>query len=96
MRNLSFDSVYDSLDGTGFKVFDFHPVHVFLNTFSIEHYQQAKFNYHDSKKLSLSRNIKNIGVFDFYKKIISYLQEHIYEAASLASIANQLLSSCHD
>lgn len=37
-------------------VFDIHPVHVFINTSSSEHYSMAKKDYHDVNKLELHRH----------------------------------------
>lgn len=36
---------------SGLKVFDFHPIHVFLNTESLERYEQTRPIHHDPKEL---------------------------------------------
>lgn len=37
--------------GKGMKVFDFHPIHVFLNTESLERYERTRALHHDPKEL---------------------------------------------
>lgn len=40
---------------------NFHPIHVFLNTFAAEHYLQAKESYHDASGLAQFRNSSRTG-----------------------------------
>lgn len=55
----------------GLKIFDFHPIHVFLNTEKMERYQEAKPYYGDFKKLATFANNSAFGVRDFLNSLIS-------------------------
>lgn len=48
----------------GLLVFNFHPVHIFLNTCSMEHYESARPAYHDPERLRDLRNTTRYGVRD--------------------------------
>ena len=58
------------LRGNGLKIFDFHPIHIFLNTESKERYNECKKYSSDFKKLSAFRNFKQYGTRDFLTKLI--------------------------
>ena len=45
----------DLISSNGLLVFNFHPIHLYLNTFSLKHYEDAKPFYHDKKSLSQHR-----------------------------------------
>lgn len=45
-----------ALDGPGLRVFDFHPVHITLNTEHMDRYRDAKKDYHDPARLRAQAN----------------------------------------
>ena len=65
----------DILNSKGIKVFDFHPIHIYLNTEKIERYERIKNRQHDIE--SLSRNIhagkKLKGTKDYLLELIKPL-----------------------
>jgi hypothetical protein len=54
----------------GLKVFDFHPIHVFLNTEDIKRYNSAKPYFKDYKKLKDFINTESYGVRKFLIDLI--------------------------
>ena len=46
----------DLLNSNGLLVYNFHPIHLYLNTFSLKHYEKAKPFYHDRKGLEQHRH----------------------------------------
>lgn len=56
MYKNGFDDLKIDLQSEGLKIFNFHPVHVFLNTVDEIHYQQAKPNYQQPAKLKKHEN----------------------------------------
>lgn len=60
------------LRSKGIKVFDFHPIHVYLNTENLDRYQAAKPYLKDEKKLKEFINTKTYGTRDFLKELIKY------------------------
>jgi hypothetical protein len=49
------------LDPVEPNIFDFHPVHVYLNTEIDERYQAAKPSYHEPKAMLAHRNMQTAG-----------------------------------
>jgi len=54
----------------GLKVFDFHPIHVYLNTESIDRYENAKPHYHNAGELLKFRNHGADGTRQFLLDLI--------------------------
>ncbi len=60
----------------GLKIYNFHPMHVFMNTDSQEHYSRYKPFYHQPDILRKHRN-SGKGIGTLFKKLIQYLSENI-------------------
>ena len=74
-----------NLAAPGLKIFDFHPVHVFLNTHSMSHYLDAKPDYHNPGQLA--RKIgKARGTRDLFIELLEYVQENQERTYSLSEI----------
>ena len=58
------------LEGGGLRVFDFHPVHVFLNTADINEFEKAKKYYNDARELMNFINT-GMGTKTFLKRLLS-------------------------
>jgi len=61
-------SIY--LNYEGLKVFDFHPIHVYLNTECIDRYENAKPHYHNAVELLKFRNYGADGTRQFLLDLI--------------------------
>lgn len=70
----------------GLKIFDFHPVHVFLNTCSINHYNNAKEKYHHPTELSKHRNNSEPGIKDYLIKLLDFLKTEIITPKKLCQL----------
>jgi len=57
-------------------VFDFHPIHVFLNTHNHEHYENAKKYYQDAGKLKDLQNTTLPGVRDALVSLLVDIKEN--------------------
>lgn len=64
--------IKEYVEHKGLKVFDFHPIHVFLNTESLDRYDDAKEYFNDFEKLSKYKNTLTCGIKDFLIDIIKY------------------------
>lgn len=62
----------DKLLNCNLKIFDFHPIHVYLNTEHMDRYEAAKPYMNDAKKLKEFINTKTYGTRDFLKELIKY------------------------
>ena len=58
------------LNYKGLKVFDFHPIHIFLNTENVERYNKARPYLKNYEKLKEFVNYENYGVRDFLMDLI--------------------------
>jgi len=61
----------------GLKIFNFHPIHIFLNSFDMNNYNIVKSKYDlnslNEETLSEFINYKNLGVKTMFKNMLSYL-----------------------
>lgn len=63
------------LQSKGLKVFDFHPIHIYLNTYSLSHYIRAKSSSNNIDTLDSFVNTKEYGVRDFFMELIYSIQK---------------------
>jgi hypothetical protein len=66
--NKKFDMDLTQID-TDILIMDFHPIHVFLNTASVNQYEKAKKYYKNPKELQKLRN-KELGICTLLKSIL--------------------------
>lgn len=71
----------------GIKVFNFHPIHVFLNTDSRALYEQAKTISDDPMKLKELKNTKFYGVADFLMDVIDFGKKRLFKFKTIKQIA---------
>lgn len=55
-QQAAFPSIEETVNQNDFLVFDFHPIHIFLNTESLQRYEAAKAMYHNPSRLAAYRN----------------------------------------
>ena len=55
-------------------IFNFHPIHLFMNTASAEHYQAFKPHQHDLQKLAPHRRA-DYGALSFFEGLAAYMQQ---------------------
>ena len=61
------------LESPGLKVFDFHPIHIYLNTDCMARYTKAKPFYHQPRDLELLRNRDRPGVRNLFIGLLDAL-----------------------
>jgi len=71
---LPFDLSQLHVSKNGLKVYLFHPIHIFTNTQSEEHYRRFKPFYHEPNKLIGSRG-KNEGTTTMFIQLLDYIHE---------------------
>lgn len=81
------------LVGSGLKIFNFHPVHIFLNTDCLERYHAAKPHYHDPDALRSMRNTERYGIGDFFSDTIAQAATHGSGCKTLKVLAQELLNT---
>ena len=57
-------------------IYVFHPIHIFLNTYSTDHYNEAKKYYKDIQNLSKFRNKKHPGAEDLLMNLFNAHNTH--------------------
>ncbi len=68
------------------NVFDFHPIHVFLNTDVLETYFNAKEYYQQPDLLLTKRNYSKLGARDFLIQLLSYIKEKSLETCRMKDL----------
>jgi hypothetical protein len=63
------------LNYEGLKVFNFHPIHIFLNTEKIERYENAKLYLQNYKELKKFVNKKKYGIKNFFLDLIENIKK---------------------
>lgn len=58
----------------GLKIFNFHPIHLFLNTERIDRYERAKQHYGEHHKLKDFVNNKHYGICNFLLDIVGQIK----------------------
>lgn len=72
---------------TGLKIFDFHPIHIFLNSSTMETYEKIKLNGYpkiDESQLLKHRN-EDVGVDTFFEKFLEKLNN--FETFTITEIS---------
>ena len=80
----------DLLQSNGLLVYNFHPIHVYLNTVSLNHYEKAKPFYHDRKGLEKYRH-SGTGIRTEFIKLCEKLSRLIKNGKSCYLRAKQNL-----
>lgn len=82
------------LNENGLFVFDFHPIHVFLNTESEERYRRAYSSYHSFSDLKEYRNLGPVpGTRDLLISLLQKFQESELHPTKVIDIAMKLDNS---
>lgn len=77
----------------GLNVFDFHPIHVYLNTDCQNTYDKAKKYYQDPSFLLSCRNIINNGSRSFLEQLIHKVVIENIKTVTLSEVAERLLDN---
>ena len=85
-----FDIDILKLQSEGLKVFDFHPVHLFLNTPHPDYYAEIKSDYHNPENLSRLINQK-YGMKNFFEDIYNELDKLGYSFMTLQDVYHSTL-----
>lgn len=63
------------LDAKGLKIFDFHPIHIFLNTENLDRYEKSRDCFNNFNKLIEKVNFSSYGTKDFFIELIKELKQ---------------------
>ncbi|MFA6127012.1 MAG: hypothetical protein WC699_06885 [Bacteroidales bacterium] len=53
---LAYTKIEETFSTTGLKIYDFHPIHIFLNSENLHRYEQTRHLHHKPDELSLYKN----------------------------------------
>lgn len=80
LARKKYDEMELNLFTNKLNVFDFHPIHIFLNTDCKATYENARKHYQNPKELIKYRNIKNTGTRDLLIKLLSEHKNYFSES----------------
>jgi len=76
----------------GLKIYNFHPIHIYMNTSSPEHYREYKAFYHQPDMLSRYRN-EGKGVRTLFIDLLRYLSENNMPTCTCREIYEEYLKT---
>lgn len=79
------------LDTPGLKVLNFHPLHVFMNTYSEKHYLSYKPHCQDPAKLRMLVNRERPGVWTLFDALLSQVHEAGTVTYTMREIYNRFI-----
>lgn len=85
----NFATDVDKLTEVGLKVYDFHPIHVYMNTYSFEHYEEFKHEYKNSAKLKTYINTKYYGIRNYLEDLLLYIVTNKMHHETLGNLSIQ-------
>jgi hypothetical protein len=77
-------------------VFNFHPIHVFLNTESHVRYLKAKPYYHNPAKLWKLRNRHTTGTYDYLLEILELIRKKDLVTCTMSEISSRFRKELHE
>ena len=89
----SFDDSGMDINSEELIIFDFHPIHIFLNTENKYRYNEAKKFYNDPKVLLNYRNKEVRGTRDLLISLLSYCRQNNTDTLKLGNIAIDFLTN---
>lgn len=72
----------------GLKVYNFHPIHIFLNTPTEKYYTENKHNYQNDKELEKSR-FDGFGVGTYFEKILKEINKQKLDTYLMKDLINE-------
>jgi hypothetical protein len=85
----NFEDSRIDLKDIGMNIFDFHPIHIFLNTENKYRYNEAKKYKDDIKKLTEYKNIEIKGARDLLIFLLEYCKQNKVNTKTHLEIANE-------
>jgi hypothetical protein len=81
------------VESEGMKIFNFHPVHIYLNTESPDRYEAARAHDQEPHKLIEFCNTQTKGTRDLLIELLDYLRDRQMQLYTLRDLACQLISA---
>lgn len=69
-----------------YKIFNFHPIHLFLNSETLKRYERIKENYHNVFVLQKNANINSYGILDFFKELVKTAKMQGFQFGKITEI----------
>lgn len=73
LYNWDFD-ILQTLNYKSLKVYNFHPIHIFLNSNTLDNYEKSRDIFYNYPKLLSMKNVKNYGVENYLIDLIKKVQ----------------------
>lgn len=81
------------LDSPGLKVLNFHPIHVFMNTSSEQHYLSYKPHYQDVYALQSHVNRTSNGVRTMFDAVLAHVQQRGLRTYTMLELCEEFLAA---
>ncbi len=91
-RGEPFELAAMRLDVPGLRVLNFHPIHVYMNTVSLSHYESFKAHYHDHDALAELRDPLSPGIGTLFDGVLAELGRRSDSHLTLDRVCERYLS----
>lgn len=78
---------------TGLKIYNFHPIHIFMNTDSMEHYNRYKSFYHQPAVLTKHQKNTGKGIRTLFIELLEYLNKNTLPTYTCGEVCHDYLVS---
>lgn len=85
-RNIYTPEFYLDRDIHMLRVFNFHPIHLYLNCENIDRYYKIKNNYKDYNILKYNVNLHSYGMYNFFLDLIELSRNQGYRFETISKI----------
>jgi len=86
----TFDQLHFTLNPDQLQVFNFHPIHIYLNTCNQAYYEKCKYAYQHPEELSKLVNQDSAGVRDALIYLLEQVHKYQYPTYTLSEIAQTI------
>jgi len=87
-NNFKFKQI-KNINSVGIKIFDFHPIHIYMNSYNMNYYESLKSYNSNSKKLEKNRNKTKMGIGDLFLSTINNIIENDIQTFTLSEYINK-------
>ena len=85
-RNIYTPEFYLDRDIHMLRVFNFHPIHLYLNCENLDRYYKIKNNYKDYNILKDNVNLHSYGMYNFFLDLIELSRNQGYRFETISKI----------
>ncbi len=72
-----------------YRIFNFHPIHLLLNSESMNRYERIRADYHNFSFLRKNINTENYGILNFFRELVEVARAEGYQFGTITEIRGE-------